>query len=248
MASCSDDRTVRIYDLRSNQPLQFYNAHKAPVNEISFHPTGLYMASCSDDSKVKIWDLRKGKALFSILSHAGPVQTVDFSFAGDYFASAGNDKMLQVWKSNFYDSQTREPDIIPCNIKRPAADILPTGARVEVPAEQAGGRLSNLVRERLGEEVLVFDEQAQKARADEQRVVEVEADAKIGQTLDRINGQIVKILGLMKVGRGDENMESKVTANEEDIMKLTNFVKNDLEKHRVEYLETFKSAKSKFVL
>ena len=239
---------MRIYDLRSNQPLQFYNAHKAPVNEISFHPTGLYMASCSDDSKVKIWDLRKGKALFSILSHAGPVQAVDFSFAGDYFATGGNDKNLQVWKSNFYDSQTREPELIPCNIKRPAADAFLAAPRVEASAEQAGGRRSHLERERLGEEVLVFDEQAEKARADEQRVVEVEADAKIGQTLDRINGQIVKILGLMKVVGVHENMETKVTANEEDIMKLTNFVKNDLEKHRVEYLQTFQSAKSKFVL
>jgi hypothetical protein len=198
VASCSDDKTVRIYDLRSNQLLQLYNAHKAAVNQVCFHPTGLYMTSCSDDSKVKVWDLRMGKALYSLLSHAGPVQAVDFSFAGDYFATGGNDKVLQLWKSNFYDSQTRENEMIPSNLRRLPEEAGPN-PKVEVFAEQPGRTAAAMERERLGEEVLVFDEQAQKARADEQRVVEVQADAKIGQTLDRINGQIAKILGLLKV-------------------------------------------------
>ncbi len=43
-------------------------------------------------------------------------------------------------------------------------------------------------------------------------------------------------------------METKVTANEEDVMKLCNFIKNDLEKHRVEYIESYKSGKSNFVM
>ena len=93
-ASYSDDKTIKIYDVRSNQLLQHYNAHKGPVNEISFHPTGYYMASCSTDAKVKIWDLRKGKALYSLYSHSGSVNSVDFSFAGDYFATGGDDKNL----------------------------------------------------------------------------------------------------------------------------------------------------------
>ncbi len=238
---------MRIFDLRSSQPLQFYNAHKAPVHEVSFHPTGLYMASCSEDGKVKVWDLRKGKALFSILSHAGPVRCVDFSFAGDFFATGGSDKALQVWRSNFYDSQTREKEVIPANVGRSSAEFAAARSRVEVAADQAG-RSRPLERERLGEEVLLFDEQGQKTRADERRVVEVEADAKIGQTLDRINGQIVKVLGLMKVGLPQQLMESKVTANEEDIMRLTHFIKSDLEQHRVQYLDSFKAAKSNFVL
>ena len=70
------------------------------------------MASCSGDSKVKIWDLRKGKAMFSLYSHTGAVNSVDFSFAGDYFATGGDDKNLQLWKTNVYESQTREADLI----------------------------------------------------------------------------------------------------------------------------------------
>ena len=36
-------------------------------------------------------------------------------------------------------------------------------------------------------------------------------------------------------------METRVTMNEEDIMKLCNFVKNDVEKNRVDFLTSYNS-------
>lgn len=44
--------------MRSNKLVQHYNAHDAPVNDISIHPTGYFLASVAGDAKVKIWDLR----------------------------------------------------------------------------------------------------------------------------------------------------------------------------------------------
>lgn len=108
LASCSDDKTIKIYDLRSNQILQHYNAHAGAVNQISFHPSGFYLGSVSNDSKVKIWDLRKGEALFSLYGHNGSVKAINFSHAGDYFTTGGDDRMLLIWKSNFFNSNSKE--------------------------------------------------------------------------------------------------------------------------------------------
>ena len=202
LATCSDDKTIKVYDLRSNQLLQHYNAHKAAVNEISFHPTGLYMASCSDDSKVKIWDLRKGKALFSLYSHTGAVNSVDFSFAGDYFATGGDDKNLLLWRSNFYDSKTRETELISPKTKIVNDKIVKLTAKVETQGDEHQQVQSGVVRERLGNDILTMADNNNLSGSDDfskLNVVEVQADDKINTNLDRIMGQMDKLFVMLKV-------------------------------------------------
>lgn len=193
--------------------LQHYNAHKGSVNEINFHPSGLYMASGSDDSKVKIWDLRKGKALYSLYSHTGAVNAVDFSFAGDYFATGGVDKNLLFWKSNFYHSNTREEDLVAPKVKVVNEKVVKFPSKVEVAEDQSiqGSMMRNsMVREKLGNEVLLLDAAPQGdvtlgqsgfdlPTSQRQNVVEVNADDKINNNLDRIMGQVDKILIMLKV-------------------------------------------------
>lgn len=195
--------------------LQHYNAHKGSVNEINFHPSGLYMASCSDDSKVKIWDLRKGKALYSLYSHTGAVNTVDFSFAGDYFATGGVDKNLLFWKSNFYHSNTREEDLVAPKVKVVNEKVVKFPSKVEVGDDQSmqGSMLrQSMVRDKLGNEVLLLDGAPQAdvtlgqsgfdlPTSQRQNVVEVDADDKINNNLDRIMGQVDKILIMLKVSK-----------------------------------------------
>lgn len=237
-ASYSDDKTIKIYDVRSNQLLQHYNAHKGPVNEISFHPTGYYMASCSTDAKVKIWDLRKGKALYSLYSHSGSVNSVDFSFAGDYFATGGDDKNLLLWKSNFFESKTREAEMIRPKVKVTADKVVKFESKVEKLAEEAPVEACSprISREKLGDEVeeLVEDCSAQGEARPE--VVEVGGDEKINNNLERIMHQMDRIFVTLK------DMESRVTMNEEDIMKVCNFIKNDVAKTKVHFLSSVNKA------
>lgn len=241
LASCSDDKTIKIYDLRSNQLLQHYNAHRGAVNEISFHPSGLYMASCSTDSKVKLWDLRKGKTLYTLLSHNGSVDSVDFSFAGDYFATGGEDKNMLLWKSNFYDSKTRENEMIQPKVKVVNDRVVKFSSKVEAGDKETeeipSVRTSALFREKLGDEVMTMEptgaqygQGANILPPEPVNTVEVQADSRINTNLERIMGQMDKVSTMLR------EMESRVTSNEGDIMRLCNFVKNDVEKQREDWV------------
>lgn len=169
------------------------------------------MASCSEDSKVKIWDLRKGKALYSLYSHTGAVNTVDFSFAGDYFATGGVDKNLLFWKSNFYQSNTREENLVAPKVKVVNEKVVKFPSKVEIPddqSQQASMLRQSIVRDKLGNEVHTLEPQGDLTlgqsgfdlpTSQRQNIVEVDADDKINGNLDQIMGQVDKILVMLKV-------------------------------------------------
>lgn len=71
VASCSADQTIKIFDLRSNQLLQHYNAHNDVVHSIDFHTSGNYLISAGGDETIKIWDLREGHIFYTLHGHQG---------------------------------------------------------------------------------------------------------------------------------------------------------------------------------
>merc|ERR1712217_613573 len=63
-ASCSVDKTIRIWDIRVNQKRSCLNikAHVRDINTISWNTlTDRLLVSGSDDCSFKIWDIRKFK-------------------------------------------------------------------------------------------------------------------------------------------------------------------------------------------
>jgi centriolar protein POC1 len=100
VASGSQDRTIKIWDIRSQRLIQHYDAHSGDVTEIGFHPNGRYLLSSSNDSTLKIWDLRQGHILYTLYGHEGASTSAAFSPCGDYFTTGGQDSVVMVWKSN----------------------------------------------------------------------------------------------------------------------------------------------------
>ena len=54
IASASSDSTISVWDVRSNQLMQHYTAHTAPVTSLTFHPSGNFLISASLDSTLKV--------------------------------------------------------------------------------------------------------------------------------------------------------------------------------------------------
>src|SRR5215204_4785829 len=93
IASTSDDKTVRLWDVASGEPHgEPLKGHTNWVLDVAFSPDGKLLATASWDSSVRLWDVASGKQLGEPLKgHTEAVYGVAFSPDGKLLASAGED-------------------------------------------------------------------------------------------------------------------------------------------------------------
>ncbi|KAK4776262.1 hypothetical protein SAY86_004950 [Trapa natans] len=106
LASCSDDKTAKIWSLKHDKYLHDLKEHTKEIYTLRWSPTGpstnnpnqpLLLATASFDSTVKLWDVESGKLLHSLNGHRDPVYSVAFSPSGEYLASGSLDKSVHIW-------------------------------------------------------------------------------------------------------------------------------------------------------
>lgn len=101
--SCSDDKTVAIWDTRSNDlktPSKSVVAHTGEVNCLSFNPVSEFLlATGSADKTCALWDLRKfTQKIHSFEGHVDQVFSVEWApFSEFILASGGADRRVNVW-------------------------------------------------------------------------------------------------------------------------------------------------------
>jgi len=96
--TCSDDKTINIFDVSSNNKLGSLYGHFSWIFGLSASSNGNHIASCSSDKTVKIWSINDKQCLLTLHQHTGKVLGVDWSDFGDYLVSVGEDKSIIIYK------------------------------------------------------------------------------------------------------------------------------------------------------
>jgi ribosome assembly protein RRB1 len=112
-ASCSADKSVRIWDIRVKNKRSVINvddAHDQDVNVISWNKaTDYLLLSGGDEGNIKVWDLRNFKpssakdagkplAVASFAWHTAPISSVEWHPTEDsVFAASGRDDQVTLW-------------------------------------------------------------------------------------------------------------------------------------------------------
>ncbi|KAF2753668.1 WD40 repeat-like protein [Pseudovirgaria hyperparasitica] len=98
LASAGTDRSVIMYDLRTNSPIHRTVLNLAS-NAISWNPMEAFNFACAnEDHNVYIFDMRNMKRALNVLrDHVAAVMDVEFSPTGEELVSASYDRTIRLW-------------------------------------------------------------------------------------------------------------------------------------------------------
>jgi len=93
LASASQDRTVRLWDLASKEEIAVLEGHKGVVSAISFSPDASMLASASRDRTIRLWSLPDASCTAILEGHKDWVTSLTFC---DSRALASGDRMGKI--------------------------------------------------------------------------------------------------------------------------------------------------------
>ena len=95
LVSGSQDKLVRIWDMRSLRERSKLTGHQSGICVVAISPNGQLAASASFDNKVKIWDVKRAQEVKTLAGHS-----VSFSPDGRLLAIAAANHLIKVCDVN----------------------------------------------------------------------------------------------------------------------------------------------------
>jgi WD40 repeat protein/transcriptional regulator with XRE-family HTH domain len=98
LATGSDDKTARIWDVATGETIRVFSGHTGEVYGVVFSPDGKYLLTGSSDTTVRLWDVATGETVQIFSGHTGDVDAGDFSPNGKTIVTAGSsDLTARIW-------------------------------------------------------------------------------------------------------------------------------------------------------
>jgi eukaryotic-like serine/threonine-protein kinase len=121
LASCSADRTVRLWQI-DRGTCQVLRGHTDAIFAAAFHPDGTRLATGGRDGAILLWDLARGEDVARLQGHTSYVWSLAFSPDGATLASGSGDATVRLW------------DTVPLKVRyqarREAAALRPEATRL----------------------------------------------------------------------------------------------------------------------
>ena len=100
LATGSDDKNIRLWDVASGQTLRtLQGGHTEPVRCLAFSPDGQTLASGSTDQTVRLWEVSSDEQSRELAGHQGPIWSALFSPDGRHIVSARSRQTVKVWQT-----------------------------------------------------------------------------------------------------------------------------------------------------
>lgn len=99
LLSCSEDCTLRYWDLGSFTNSVLYRGHAYPVWDVDVSPCSLYFASGSHDRTARLWTFSRTYPLRLYAGHLADVDCVKFHPNSNYLATGSTDKTVRLWST-----------------------------------------------------------------------------------------------------------------------------------------------------
>lgn len=96
LISCSEDTTIRLWDLSSYKNTHIYTGHIYPVWCIDTSPLDLYFVTGSRDTSARLWTFDRLYPLRIFVGHLMDVDVVKFHPNASYIATGSPDKTVRI--------------------------------------------------------------------------------------------------------------------------------------------------------
>ncbi|WP_461256169.1 WD40 domain-containing protein [Treponema sp. R80B11-R83G3] len=112
--SCSDDYTIKLWDVANGREIKTFSGHTGNVLSAMFSMDGKQVLSSSADGSIRLWDAASGREINTFLGHEGFVYSVAFSPDGKQIISGSEDGTIKLWDTEsgveirtFFESKHR---------------------------------------------------------------------------------------------------------------------------------------------
>ncbi|XP_054568874.1 TAF5-like RNA polymerase II p300/CBP-associated factor-associated factor 65 kDa subunit 5L isoform X1 [Eptesicus fuscus] len=99
LLSCSEDMSIRYWDLGTFTNTVLYQGHAYPVWDLDISPYSLYFASGSHDRTARLWSFDRTYPLRIYAGHLADVDCVRFHPNSNYLATGSTDKTVRLWSA-----------------------------------------------------------------------------------------------------------------------------------------------------